>query len=114
MYFYHACSLKTLLNYCTIIQNLYSTPVAINASEGLHLKQVIDFVPSSFLFCLCQSCTRAFCLYSNSSLMQTSLPAPSIGKIESDVCNSIPQIEKNDDLGFLLAFAPPPPPPIFS
>lgn len=40
------------------------------------------------------------------SLVQPGLPAPSIGKIESDVCNSIPQIEKKWWLRFFLCVCP--------
>lgn len=50
------CSLRNLLNYCTIIQNLYSSPAAINVSEGLHLKQLLILYSSLSLLSLCHSC----------------------------------------------------------
>lgn len=103
-----------LWNYCTIIQNLYSSPAAINVSEGLHLKQLL-ILYSVISLSLVHSCIRSPLKL---SLVQPSLPAMSVGKIESDVCNSIPQIEKMMTWVFfsLRLWIPPPPspPPFFS
>lgn len=44
-----------LLNYSTIIQNLYSSPAAIKVSEGLNLKQLLILNSSRSLLSLCHS-----------------------------------------------------------
>lgn len=94
--------MRTLLNYCAIIQNLYSSPAAINVSEGLHLKQLLILYSSLSVISLSliHSCVLSSLKL---GLVQPSLPATSVGKIESDVCNSIPQIEKMMTCFFFLS-----------